>query len=289
MPVVALETAVLTHGMPKEIALVAYREMMDSVTSGGALPAAVGVINGVLTVGLTLDDLEAFHGDTSARKAALPDLPVLAAKSLSGGTTAGATLFAARIAGIKIMATGGIGGVHRGVETSFDISGDLYALARYGGAVVCSGAKSLCDLPKTVEMLETLGVPVAGYQTNELPAFTSRKSGVTLPHRTDSPEEAAKIILARDELGLSQAVLIANPPPVEFSLSDYEGAESVVKAVEEAKRAGITGQAVTPWILDRMERLTGGASLKANRALLNSNAALAAAIAVRLCGTKLPA
>lgn len=282
-PVVALETAVLTHGMPKKIALAAYREMMASVTAGGALPAPVGLVGGALVVGLSPDELEALLADGSAGKAAIPDLSALAAKGRSGGTTAGATLFAARRAGIAVTATGGIGGVHRGAEETFDVSGDLRALAKFGGLVVCSGAKSLCDLPKTMETLETLGVTVAGYGTDELPAFTSAQSGIGLAHRVDTPEEAARLALSRDALGLEQAVVVANPPPAEFALDGAAGARAVAEAVEEAAKAGVSGPGLTPWILDRVERTTGGASLAANRALLNANASLAAKIAQRLC------
>lgn len=288
-PVVALETAVLTHGLPREISLRVYREMLAAVEEGGGMPAAVGVVDGVVRVGLSLVELEELGGESGARKAALPDLPVLAALGANGGTTAGATLWAARRAGIAVVATGGIGGVHQGAERTFDISGDLHALARFGGLMVCSGAKSLCDLPKTSEMLETLGVTVVGYRTFELPAFTSISSGVRLAHRVENPRDAAGVVAARDMLGLPQAVLLVNPPPVDVALGDGEAASALEGALQSAAEKGITGPALTPFLLSGMERLTTGRSLAANRALLAANARLAAEVAVSLTAMQLTA
>lgn len=288
-PVVALETAVLTHGLPKEASLSSYFEMMRAVENAGALPAPVGVVGGRLKVGLTREELKALDADAGAGKASLQTLPFLAASVANGGTTAGATLMAARRAGVALLATGGIGGAHKGVERTFDVSNDLNALAEYGGAVVCSGAKSLCDLPKTLEILETLGVPVVGYKTNELPAFTNLRSGLRLSRRVESAQEAATLISARDGLMLKQAIVIANPPPEAAALPETLAREALAAALEKAEEKKISGPELTPWLLAEVERATAGRSVKANRALLAANAELAGYIAVRCAWAKVPA
>jgi pseudouridine-5'-phosphate glycosidase len=288
-PVVALETAVLTHGFGPEIALTVYMEMISAVERSGAAAAPIGVLDGELVVGLDAGELarlseKARKGDVE--KAGVADLPAVCAGKASAGTTVAATLWAATRAGIGVFATGGIGGVHLGAERTFDISGDLTALGNFGGCVVCSGAKAICDLPKTLEMLETLGVTVAGYGTSEFPAFTCRVSGLGLRRRVDTPEAAAAIVLARNRLGLRQAVLLANPPPEEAALPPEALAAAVERATAEAAEKRISGPNVTPYLLSEMERLTAGDSVKANRALLASNASLAAHIAVALAASK---
>lgn len=278
-PVVALETAVLTHGLPKGRALEIYREMCAAVREHGALPAPVGVFGGEVVVGLSDEEIVQLACDHRAGKAAIPDLAPLAARGASGGTTAGATLFAARAAGVVVVATGGIGGVHRGVAETFDISGDLVALARLGGCLVTSGAKSLCDLPKTWELLETLGITVVGMATSILPAFTAIDSGISLRHRVEDACGAAAILKTARSLDLPQTLLIANPPPLELALSDEDHA-ALEHAVKSA--GGLAGPGVTPAILAAHAEVTGGRSVEANRALLINNAGLAAKIAVEL-------
>ncbi len=282
-PVVALETAVLTHGFDKPQGMGVYVEMMDSVRAAGALPAPIGVVDGVVKVGLDRSDLEVLDRGGGVVKAAIPDLPVVAQRRLCAGTTVATTMWAAALAGVGVAATGGIGGVHRGASDTFDISGDMMALSRYGGLLVCSGAKIICDLAKTLELLETLGVTVAGYRTGEFPAFTVSSSGLRLTHRVDDEGEAAALARMRDRLGLSQAVVIAKPVAAEHSLSlaEVEGGLGALGA--EAASLGVSGPGVTPHLLSAMARATGGASATANRALLVDNCALAARIARRLC------
>lgn len=282
--VVALETTVLTHGFEPGVALDAYAEMLEAVHRGGAVPAPVGVVDGKLCVGLGEEDLSRLHDDETAQKVGLSELAPVLASGASGGTTVSTTLWAARKAGIGVFATGGIGGVHRGVAETLDISSDLEALSRYGGCVVCSGAKALCDLPKTLEVLETLGVPVVGYGTDRLPAFTCADSGLTLRHRVDSPRAATELVRVRDALGLEQAILVANPPPEETALG-WDCIETALgQALEQAKRAGLSGPEVTPHLLQAMDEASGGDAVTSNRALLVANAGLAAEIAVELVG-----
>lgn len=278
-PVVALETAVLTHGFAPEVARVVYDEMLGAVREAGAVPAPVALLDGRLCVGLSAEQLDRLASGGAA-KAGIADLAPLAARGADAGTTVAATLLACKLAGVAVFATGGIGGAHRGVETSFDVSGDLTALSRYGGCVVCSGAKSVCDLPKTLEILETLGVPVVGCGTDEFPAFTSAASGCRVRHRVDTPEEAARVIAARDALGLSQALLLVQPPPAQAALSpDAQGRAVEAALAAEGQRHG---PEATPALLAALATATAGASVAANRALLIANASLAARVAVAL-------
>jgi pseudouridylate synthase len=281
-PVVALESAVLTHGLPRPRNLEALARMTGALREQGVVPAAVALIDGVVRVGLTEREVEALSGREGAVKVGLAELAVAAAKGLTGGTTVASTLWAARRAGVAVFATGGIGGVHRGAEYSFDVSGDLSALARFGGCVVCSGAKVILDLPKTFELLEALGVCVLGYRTERLPAFTCVDAGLRARHWVESPEAAAEVLRARDELGLAESVVIANPPPLEHALS-FRQFEELEEALGEATAsAEVSGQMVTPLLLQVLARGTKGASVDANLALLESNAALAGEIAACL-------
>lgn len=281
-PVVALETAVLTHGFSRPMALGVYDAMREAVIGEGAMPAPVGVVGGELVVGLGREELERLDRGRGVEKAGLADLAPLSARGGDAGTTVAATLWAARQAGIRVFATGGIGGVHRGAEATFDVSGDLTALGRFGGVTVCSGAKAICDLPKTMEVLETLGVAVVGYRTDEMPAFICTASGLKLRHRVDTPEEVALIAAARDRLGLAASILVVQPCPEDAALgrSPLEGA--LHRALAEAHGAGVSGAALTPTLLSRLETLTEGSSAAANRALLLENARLAAKIAVAM-------
>ncbi len=281
---VALETAVLSHGLPRPRNREVFRAMEEAVRGAGAVPAAVGVLGGVLQVGLDASGVERLGGSGPVRKAGLADLPALAAAGEDAGTTVGATLWACRASGVRVFATGGLGGVHRGAGERLDVSGDLPALGRFGGCVVCSGVKAILDLPRTLQVLETLGVCVVGYGTAELPAFFCRSSGLPLQNRADSPEAAAAVVRCRDALGLPQAVVVANPPPEEASLDR----EAVERAVEEAlarvpASARDTGS-VTPALLAAVAEITGGRTVEANEALLVANARLAARVARCLGG-----
>ncbi|MDF1556419.1 MAG: pseudouridine-5'-phosphate glycosidase [Deferrisomatales bacterium] len=281
-PLVALETAVLTHGLPAEVAWSTYDSMLTAVREGGAVPAAVGMRHGVLWVGLPSEALIGLSRDPAARKLGLAELPAAAAAGASGGTTVAATLWACRQSGVAVFATGGIGGVHRGAAESFDISGDLAALSRFGGCVVCSGAKAILDLGKTLEALQSLGVCVIGYRTGTFPAFVTADSGLALGERVEDPEAAAAVVRARDALGLPGAVLLANPPPAATAVPRRELDTALASALTRAGGAGVSGSAVTPFLLGELATHSGGRSLNANRELLVANCELAAQVAVSL-------
>lgn len=282
LPVVALETAVLTHGLPRPTNLEAFRAMAEAVRAQGALPAAVAVVGGELRVGLGADEVGRLAAAEGAAKAGVADLPALAARGADAGTTVAATLWACRLAGIRVFATGGIGGVHRGAAETFDVSGDLAALAGFGGCVICSGAKVILDLPKTLQALEALGVCVVGYQTDEFPAFVCTSSGLPVRHRVETPEAAARVVACRDRLGLPQAVLLVHPPPSEAAVPREALESALAPALADAARRGLAGPEVTPLLLAALAEATGGASLAANRALLVTNAGLAARVAAAL-------
>ena len=281
-PVVALETAVLTHGLPPAVAWPTYVAMMGAVRDGGAVPAPVGMRRGVLSVGMAEPELQALARQPSSRKLGLAELPAAAAAGASGGTTVAATLWACGQSGVAVFATGGIGGVHREAAESFDISGDLAALARFGGCVVCSGAKAILDLGKTLEALQSLGVCVIGYRTGTFPAFVTADSGLSLSERVEDPEAAAAVVRARDALGLTGAVLLANPPPPATAMPRQTLDAALAAALTRAGDAGVSGAAVTPFLLGALAEDSGGRSLQANRDLLVANGALAAQVAVAL-------
>lgn len=278
LPLVALETAVVTHGLPHPHNLHLAQSLERLVRDEGAVPATIGILGGKVHIGLSPEGLEQLANVDSARKISRRDFGIALARGEDGGTTVAGTLIAARLAGIRVFATGGIGGVHR--NAPFDISADLPELGRNPLVVVCAGAKSVLDLPATVEVLETQGVPIVGYQTVEFPAFYSRKSGLPVNVRVDSPAEAAQIALAHWKMGLESAVLVVQPPPAETALP-AELVEDVLRlAMAEAEEKQISGASVTPFLLERVSQLSGGASLSANLALLENNARLAAQIAV---------
>jgi pseudouridine-5'-phosphate glycosidase len=281
-PVVALESTIITHGMPYPQNLGMARAVEEIIREEGATPATVAMIEGRLKVGLEAQELEALAADRVAAKASRRDLAPLVAKRANAGTTVAATMVAAAAAGIEVFATGGIGGVHRGAEETFDISADLIELGRTPVTVVCAGAKSILDIGKTLEVLETQGVPVLGYGTDEFPAFFARRSGHRLEHRFDSTEELAKVIRAQRRLGLLTGIVVANPIPEEDALPAEEIEEIIAKANSEASATGVTRKELTPYLLSRVNALTGGRSLKANIALVKNNAALAAEVAVAL-------
>ncbi len=277
MPIVALESTVITHGLPKPDNLNLAADMETTVRNGGAIPATIGVLDGKVVIGLSEEGLCRLADAASPRKISVRDYGAAIAQKASGGTTVAATLFAASTAGIRVFATGGIGGVHR--WPPHDVSADLPALSKYPAVVVCAGAKAILDLPATLEMLETLAVPVVGYQTDEFPAFYSRESGLKVTQRADTPEEVAALAQAHWALGLRSAILVVVPPPDSVALPREKVDAAIAQALEEAKRQNIRGQASTPFLLERVSQLTGRASLKANLALLKNNAAVAAQIA----------
>lgn len=281
-PVVALESTIITHGMPYPANVETARRVEAAIRQEGAEPATLVVIDGVIRAGLddaTLDRLGQAQGFLKLSRA---DLGYAVSQRRSGSTTVAATMIAARLAGIGVFATGGIGGVHRGAERSFDVSADLTELSRTAVCVVCAGAKAILDLSKTLEVLETLGVPVVGYRTDDLPAFWSRSSGLKAPLRLDAPAEIAGLIEARSTLGLEGGVLVANPLPAEHEIPSAEITPVIERAIAAAEEAGITGKALTPFLLGHMLELTEGRSLTANIALVESNARLAARIAGEL-------
>ena len=281
-PVVALESTIVTHGMPHPRNVETARLVEETVRAGGAVPATIAVLGGTIRVGLSDAELEALGTTRDVLKLSRADLPHAVAAGRDGSTTVAATMICAHLAGIRVFATGGIGGVHRGVEATLDISADLDELARTPVAVVCAGAKAILDLPRTLEYLETRGVPVVGYRTDRFPAFWSRDSGLPAPIRLDSPEAVAGLIRAKAALGLDGGVLVANPVPREAEIPAPEIAALIEAAVGEAAARGVSGKAVTPFLLGRMLALTGGRSLETNVALIRANAELAAGIAAAL-------
>lgn len=279
-PVVALESAVITHGLPRPTNFELASDMEADVRAEGATPATVALLDGKIRVGLNGEQLQALANMDGTRKISIRDFGIALAEGLSGGTTVAATLFVAGQAGIRVFATGGIGGVHRGAP--FDVSADLPQLGRSPVLVVCAGAKAILDLPATLEVLETQGVPVIGYQTDTLPAFYTRSSGLPVSYRVDSPEQAAEIAVRAWEAGLRSAVLLVVPPPAESALPEDEMERAIGAALAEAESRGIHGAATTPFLLGRVSELTGGESLRANLALLRNNARIAARVAVAM-------
>ena len=278
-PVVALESTIITHGMPYPDNVAMARSVEDDIRAAGATPATIAVLNGQLHVGLNADQIEALSTATAPLKLSRADMALAMVGGKTGGTTVAGTMIAASLAGISVFATGGIGGVHRGAELTFDISADLQELAQTPVTVVAAGAKAILDLPKTLEVLETFGVPVIAYGQDELPAFWSRTSGLKAPLRLDHPEEIAKAHHMRAQLGLSGGQLIANPIPKEDEIPRDVLTPLIEKAIREAEAKAITAKEVTPFLLKTILDLTNGKSLVANKALVRNNARLAAEIA----------
>ncbi|MHA1157590.1 MAG: pseudouridine-5'-phosphate glycosidase [Alphaproteobacteria bacterium] len=278
-PVVALETTIVSHGMPWPDNYETALAVENEVRGAGAVPAAIAVLDGQIRIGLSAGELEGLSRAHDVDKLSSADLAYGLISRRDGATTVAATMVAARLAGIGTFATGGVGGVHRGAETSFDISADLTELGRTAVVVVAAGAKALLDIPKTLEMLETLGVPVVSYRSDTFPAFWSRSSGLATPLRMDSPQEIAAFASARAQLGFTGGMLVANPVPAADEIPTTEMVPHIEAAINEAMAAGITGKAVTPYLLDAIFRHTSGRSLTTNIALVKNNARLAAAIA----------
>lgn len=281
-PVVALESTIVTHGLPWPRNLETARAVEAEVRAAGAIPATIAVVGGRVHVGLEDSQLETLARATDMAKLSRADLAVRMALMADGSTTVAATMICARLAGVDVFATGGIGGVHRGVEATLDISADLDELAKTRVTVVCAGAKAILDIPRTLEALETRGVPVIAYRTDAFPAFWSRDSGFRAPLRLDTPDLIARAHRLRGELGIEGGQLVANPIPTDAEIPYAEVAPLIDDAVDEAARRGIAGKEVTPFLLAHVLRATEGRSLNSNVALILNNARLAAAIAISL-------
>ncbi len=283
-PVVALESTIISHGMPYPQNVETALKVEAIIRENGAVPATIAVIGGRLKAGLSPEEIEHLgKAGTNVAKASRRDLAMLAARGQDGATTVTTTMIIAHMAGIQIFATGGIGGVHRGAETTMDISADLEELAHTPVMVICAGAKSILDLGLTLEYLETHGVPVIGYGTKELPAFYTRKSGFPVDYQIDSPEELARAFKVQQELGFRNGMLVTNPIPEEYSMDPAVINKAIDQAVAEANEKGVHGKAITPFLLARIKDLTGGDSLDSNIQLVFNNARLAAKTAAALC------
>ena len=283
-PVVALESTIISHGMPYPQNVETALQVEKIIREHGAVPATIAILGGRLKAGLTPEEID-YLGRTGAgvTKTSRRDLPVIVAKGMDGATTVTTTMMIAHMAGIQVFATGGIGGVHRGAETTMDISADLEELAQTPVMVVCAGAKSILDLGLTLEYLETKGVPVIGYQTKELPAFYTRHSGFGVDYQLDSPAELAAAFRCQREMGLKTGMLVTNPIPEQYSMDSAVINAAIDRAIAEAAEQGIHGKATTPFLLARVKDLTGGDSLESNIRLVYNNAALAAETAAELC------
>ncbi|URK17743.1 pseudouridine-5'-phosphate glycosidase [Thalassospira sp. GO-4] len=283
-PVVALESTIISHGMPYPQNLETAQAVEQDVRDNGAIPATIAVIGGRCKIGLSPEELEYFAKGTDILKLSRRDIPYCIAKKRDGATTVSATMILAEKAGIRVFATGGIGGVHRDLAGNFDVSADLTELGKTSVAVVCAGAKAILDIPKTLEHLETLGVPVIAYGTDEFPAFYSVESGHKAPLRLDSPEDLAAFLKSKWEFGLEGGAVIGNPPEADKALAREAIEGAIDDALAEAQEKGIHGRDVTPFLLARVTQLTEGKSLEANIALVRNNARLGAKIAVAMAG-----
>ncbi|TAH63757.1 MAG: pseudouridine-5'-phosphate glycosidase [Gottschalkiaceae bacterium] len=281
-PVAALESTIISHGMPYPENIKTAREVERIVRDNGAIPATIAIINGKLVVGLDEDELELLGKGKNIVKASRRDLPFIIAKEMNGATTVAATMIIAAMAGIKVFATGGIGGVHRQAQETFDISADLQELSNTNVAVVCAGAKSILDIGLTLEYLETQGVPVVGFGTDEFPAFYTRKSGYKVDYKVDSEIELAKAIKAKWDLQLKGGLVIGNPIPYEYEMSYEEINKAIENALMEADNNGIKGKEATPFLLSKVKEITAGKSLDSNIQLVYNNARLAAKLSVEL-------
>ncbi|WP_026702669.1 pseudouridine-5'-phosphate glycosidase [Salibacterium aidingense] len=281
-PVVALESTIISHGMPYPQNVTTAREVEQIIRDGGAVPATIAILEGEIKIGLSREELEILGRAENTAKASRKDLPYLMATKQNGATTVAATMICAAMADIPVFVTGGIGGVHRGAEYSMDISADLEELAHTNVAVICSGAKSILDLGLTMEYLETKGVPVMGYQTDRLPAFFTQSSEFPVHFRVDDAATAAATLKGKWEMGMNGGAVIANPIPKAYAMKEETIAAVIDEAVRETEEQGVTGKEVTPFLLQRINEATGGQSLEANIALVKHNAAVGAEIAATL-------
>ncbi|MBI9107946.1 MAG: pseudouridine-5'-phosphate glycosidase [Spirochaetales bacterium] len=278
--VVALESTIISHGMPYPRNVETALAVEEIVRKGGAVPATIAILGGRIKIGLSREEVEYLGTATNILKASRRDLAHIVSNGLNGATTVAATMIAANLAGIRVFVTGGIGGVHRGAENSFDISADLQELAATNVAVICAGAKSILDIGLTLEYLETMGVPVAGFGTDDLPAFYIRKSGFKVDYRYDDAEAIAGVLHAKWKLGLEGGMVIANPIPEEYEMDPDKIDAAITQALSEADKKGIKGKETTPFLLDRVKQITGGDSLESNIQLVYNNARVGTEIAV---------
>ena len=285
-PVVALESTIISHGMPYPKNVETALKVEETIRSHGAVPATIGIIDGEPIVGMTPEEIEEFGKRKGVLKVSRRDLPVVYAKKLWGATTVATTMIIANQAGIEVFVTGGIGGVHRGATETMDISADLQELAKTNVTVVCAGAKAILDLPLTLEYLETMGVPVLGYQTEELPAFYNSHSGLKVDYKVESAYEMAKIIKAKRENGLVGGILLTNPIPVQYEMPKDVIDKAIATALEEMDKQGIKGKECTPFLLKTITDLTGGDSLESNIKLVLNNAAVGSEVAKEYCKIK---
>ena len=286
LPIVALESTLVAHGMPYPKNIETAKELERIVRKNGAVPATIAILNGKLKVGLSDEELHTLGTSDNICKVSRRDIPMVIAKKLNGSTTVASTMIIASIAGIKIFATGGIGGVHRGAEKSFDVSADLMELANTQVAVVCAGCKSVLDIGLTLEYLETHGVAIVGYQSKDFPAFFVRKSGFKVDFSMDSIQELATTFQAKLDLNLRGGMVIANPIPSEYEMPYEIIQEAIDDAIEESEDKGLIGKEITPFLLKRIDELTEGTSLKSNQKLVYHNALVAAQLAVQLANQK---
>jgi len=281
-PVVALESTIIAHGMPYPKNVETALKVEQIIRDNGAVPATIGIINGVIKVGLTHDEIEFMGKADDVLKVSRRDIPFVVAKKLNGATTVASTMIAANLAGVKVFVTGGIGGVHRGAAESFDISADLQELAKTNVAVVSAGVKSILDIGLTLEYLETFGVTVVGYKTDVFPAFYTSQSDYGVDYRVDSPEELASALFAKWKLGLNGGMVIGNPVPKEYEMNREIISQAIDSALQNADNLGIKGKRITPFLLDAIKKITKGESLEANIQLVYNNAKVGAQIAVEL-------
>lgn len=284
-PVVALESTIISHGMPYPKNVETALKVEEIIRENGAIPATIAIIKGKLVVGVSKEEIDYLgKKGLAVNKASRRDIPVIVAREDDGATTVATTMIIANLAGIKVFATGGIGGVHRGAETTMDISADLEELANTDVAVVCAGCKSILDIGLTLEYLETKGVPVVGYQTEEFPAFYTQESGFKVDYKMDSPLDIAKALKSKYSLGLNGSIVISNPIPDESAMDKDLIEDVIVKAVEDAEANGVKGKDITPFLLDKIQKVTEGKSLEANIALVYNNAKLGAQVAKEYAG-----
>jgi len=280
--VVALESTIISHGMPYPRNVETARNVEKIIRDHGAVPATIAILKGRMKVGLSPDEIEYLGKSHDVIKCSRRDLPFILAKGLDGATTVAATMILAAMAGIRVFATGGIGGVHRGAQTSFDISADLQELAHTNVAVICAGAKSILDIGLTLEYLETFGVPVVGFKTNEMPAFYTSKSGFSVNYRVDSAAELAQAMKIIWDLGLNGGLVVANPIPAQYEMDSATINTAIEEALKQAEAEGVKGKDTTPYLLAKVKELTGGDSLESNIQLVYNNARLGAELAVEL-------
>ena len=280
LPIVALESTIISHGMPYPDNIETALMVEDTVRSNNAIPATIAIINGSLKVGLSNKEIEFLATNNKVRKVSRRDLAIAVSKKLSGSTTVASTMIIAELAKIAVFATGGIGGVHRGAEKTFDISADLEELSKTNVCVVCAGPKAILDIGLTLEYLETKGVPIIGYKTSDLPAFYSSKSGFNVDYRVDSAFDISEILKTKWSLSINGGVLITNPIPKTFELELTMMNEAINKAIIEAEKEKITGKEITPYLLSKVNEITQGKSLNANIKLIQNNAVLASKIAI---------